>query len=159
MTPGVVAHLWFGPKVLLILRDKARPGERFADPNCWDSISETPEPEDGGDFQATMRRGLLEEIGILPAHCMPLGLTRQRRNGFFVGFLRKDEVASIVLGIEGQKWGLFTLEKARNLPLGGGIRHHLDAYPQAFKKMALGIVPTREELGLHEFEIPVPVAK
>jgi hypothetical protein len=163
MIPGAVAHQWYGHKVLLILRDKHRPGDTFAYPNCWDPVSETPEPEDEGDLRKTMRRGNKEELGIEPRFCIPIGLTRQNRNLLHVGFLTREEVGAIVLGPEGQKWGLFTLEKVWKLyhanRLGGGIKFHLEAYPEAFEKMAAGLVPTRQDLRLYEFEVPLVGAK
>jgi hypothetical protein len=158
--PGAIAHLWFEGKCLLILRDKLRPGEKpFAYPNCWDPVSETPEDEDQGDFKKTIVRGLEEEIGLAPQFLVGLGLTRQNRNGFFVGYTTKEEMGRFYLGHEGRKMYWFTLDKvwAMEPRLGGGIKFHLKAYRKAFEMMAMGLIPSRKELGLSPYPSRVPI--
>ena len=143
MQLGVVIHLFWEEEVLLILRDDLK---GVVDRNKWDSVTETMEPEDGGDFEATMRRGLLEEIGIVPKRIHFLGLTRQSGHGFFCGFMTKEEVAAIEFGPEGQDFRFYSLEQARKLELGSALRNYLEAYPEAFQKMAAGLLPTPQEL-------------
>ncbi len=145
MTTGVVAHLFWGDEILLILRDDII---GVVDRGKWDSLTETMEPEDGGDFGVAMRRGLMEEIGIIPASLHFLGLTRQAGHGFFCGFLTKEEAAAICLGEEGQDFRFYTLTQTQRLPLGASFRNHYEAYPAAFEKMAQGIVPVPHELRL-----------
>lgn len=139
---GVVAHLFHGQQVFLVLRDDI---EGIADPDSWDSVTETV--EEGEGLKASMRRGLVEEIGVVPAFLIMLGVTRAG-HGFFFGTFTDAEKDVIVLGNEGQKFGFFTLEEAKRLGLGGAIKHHLDTYPNAFKKMSEGITPLPEELRL-----------
>ncbi len=145
MTTGVVAHLFWRGKIFLILRDQ---GEGFADPGCWDSLTETAEPEDNDDLEYTMRRGFIEEIGFVPEKYQFLGVTRAG-HGFFFGVLSDHERASIKLG-EGQAFdffGLWEVDRGR-VKLGGAVRHHAEAYPQAFANMACGVAPSPEELRL-----------
>ena len=142
MTTGVVAHLFWAGKVLLILRDQ---GEGFADPGLWDSVTETLEP--GEDLEAGMRRGLEEEICMVPGDLRFLGLTRAG-HGFFVGVITDAERHLVRLGSEGVMIGFVPLEELSKFKLGGALRNHLEAYPQAFEKMSRGIYPEPHELGL-----------
>lgn len=148
MRPGVVCHLFWRGQVLLVLRDK---GEGFADPDRWDSITETIEDVDLGSFSRAMTRGLLEEISIEVDQIHFLGVTK-KGHGFFVGILSDREKHSMFLGEEGQKFDFFTLEQAealrKNGNLGGAFRNHLEVYPQAFEKLSKGIIPVAEEFGL-----------
>jgi hypothetical protein len=160
MRTGVAAHLFWDRKVFLVLRDD-KPG--IVDPNHWDSVTETLESDlDGEDdcrFLKGMRRGLLEEINMVPARLHFLGLTK-RGHGFFVGFLGSDELWRIRLGgpdhphREGQIASYFSFPHQLPSRLGGSFRHHSEAYPAAFEKMARGILPDPSELGLR----PVPAA-
>ena len=149
MRTGVVAHLFYGPRVLLVLRDNL---PHIHCPNTWDSITETLEPEGAGDLVAGMRRGLLEEIGIVPENLHFLGLTRQSGHGFFFGTLSDNEVEEIVLGHEGQRYDFFLLEELEKLLLGDAIRNYYQAYPEVFQKMTRGVVPKPEELRL---QVPI----
>lgn len=144
MRTGVVAHLFYGPRVLLVLRDNL---PHIHCPNTWDSITETLEPEDAGDLIAGMRRGLLEEIGVIPENLNFLGLTRAG-HGFFWGRLTDLERLSIVKGDEGQVLKWFLLGDISRIKLGDAIRNHWECYPRAFEKMAWGETPEPEELGL-----------
>jgi len=57
---GVVAHIFYRGKVLLVHRDNL---PHITYPDTWDSITESLEK--GEDFETGMRRGLLEEIGVV----------------------------------------------------------------------------------------------
>lgn len=157
MKTGVVAHLFWRGLVLLVLRDELRvDGEQFADPGCWDSVTETMEPEDAGDFLATVKRGCLEELSIIPRGLSELMGTTRKGHGFFCGVLTDCEVQAIKLSTEGQAYGFFNLEALAHLDLGGAIKWHLKAYPEAFQKMARGTVPTPSELGLQTLVLSKP---
>lgn len=152
MKTGVVAHLFCGQQILLILRNNF--AGNVVDAGCWDSLTETMEPEDGCDFVVAMERGLAEELSFLPENRHFLGLTRAG-HGFFCVFLTEAEVGSIVLNpAEGERFALYTLDETAALALGGSFRNHGSVYRAAFEKMAAGTVPSAEELGL-----TVPVLK
>lgn len=143
ITTGVVAHLFWETRILLVLRDK-RPGILY--PNAWDSITESS--EEGETHEETMRRGLREEICMIPADLTMIGVTKAG-HGFFVGFLTDRERRCIRLGNEGQAFNFFTLDRVKDLNLGGALKYHLEAYPEAFRKMSSsGTPPDAEELRL-----------
>ncbi|KKT15137.1 MAG: NUDIX hydrolase [Parcubacteria group bacterium GW2011_GWC1_43_30] len=144
---GVVAHIFYRGKVLLVHRDNL---PHITYPDTWDSITESLEK--GEDFETGMRRGLLEEIGVVPASIEMLGVTRAG-HGFFFGTLTNAERRAVFLGSEGQGIGFFGLEEVRELWVGGAIGFHLAAHPEAFRKMARGMIPSLAELGL---QVPVP---
>lgn len=148
MRIGVVTHLFWGHKILLVLRDN-KPG--ICCPNAWDSVTETLEPEES--LYECILRGLTEELCVVPNHLSLLGTTRAG-HGFSVGFLRERERRRINIkpGGEGQAHNFFTLDEARELYLGGAVKNHLEVYPQAFDKMARGVMPRPEELGLKPIE-------
>ncbi len=146
---GVVAHLFCGQKMVLILRNNS--AGNVIDAGRWDSLTETMEPEDNDDFEAAMGRGFLEELGFCPTRLHFLGVTRAG-HGFFVAFLSHSEVGSIKLDPkEGEKFDLFTLEEAEKLPLGGAVRNHGYVYRRAFENLTQGKLPKNlDELGLRE---------
>ncbi len=149
---GVVAHLFCGPKIVLILRNNF--AGNVVDAHCWDSLTETMEPEDNDDFETAMRRGFVEELRFIPVAHHFLGITRAG-HGFFCAFLRQEELSEIRINPEeGETLGLFNLHEITRYRLGGAVRNHFEAYPQAFQKMAQGELPEPWELGL---KVPVRV--
>ncbi len=148
---GVVAHLFCGQKMVLILRNNF--DGNVVDAGCWDSLTETMEPEDEGDFEAAMRRGFLEELGFIPVVHQFLGVTKAG-HGFFCVFLREEEVSEIRINPEeGETFGLFNLHEIVRWRLGGAVRYHYEAYSEVFHRMAKGELPEPWELGL---KVPVP---
>jgi hypothetical protein len=158
---GSSAHLFWRGRVLLILRDKEREGESFADPDHWDSMTETEEPKlDHFNLEATAIRGLDEELGIKPpANWKFLGYTRQKGHGFSVGFLTDAERNKIVLGHEGQEYRFFTPAQARELKLGRSFRLYWEAYPEVFARMFLGKMPNPLDLKLESVDRRVFIAR
>ena len=148
MNIGTVAHTFCGHRILLVRRCN-RPGILY--PDAWDSITETWEPVTGESLYECFCRGMREEISLLPKHHKLLGTTRQAGHGFGVAFLTLKEKRRVNIrpSGEGQEFGFFTLDEARGLYLGGAVRNHLEAYPEAFEKMARNVMPKPEELGLN----------
>jgi hypothetical protein len=142
MKTGTVAHLFWRERILLIKRDR---NIRTVDPGCWDSITETIEP--GEDFDECIRRGIFEEANFCPVDLRFLGVTRAG-HGFYVGFPSDAEILCASLGSEGTDLRCFTLEEVRSLRLGGALRNHLEAYPEAFEKMFRGQCPHIDEMRL-----------
>ena len=110
---GSHAALFLGDKLLVILRDDFT---HIPSPNCWDMPGGTAEP--GEVPLETLLREVREEVSLelppeaivwskfYPSHSQP-----GHWNWFYVARLPAETVDDVILGDEGQRWDLMTVEE------------------------------------------------
>ena len=115
MDIGVKAFVVFEGKILLILRDNV---PTISYPNFWNLPG--GKVEDGEDFDTALRRELVEEIGVIPANIVHMGMEKFEDGKTVIRYLirlNKKEAEKIKLGDEGQEMKFFGIDEALKLPL------------------------------------------
>ena len=162
---GIACHSVWRERFVGITRDELDPKDPekrdFADPGKIESLTEKMDPIDEDNYIKTAVRGWNEEFGMVPKDLRFCGITR-KGHGFFTAYLTDAErYAMRLCKEEGHSFSFYRLEsliKLRPL-LGGAIGNHLDAYPEAFAKIARGETVLPDELGLRLLEVEVPIVR
>jgi len=115
MDIGVKAFVVFEGKILLILRDNV---PTIPYPDFWNLPGGGVEK--GEDFDIALRRELMEEIGMIPANIVRIGVSSFDDNRTVIRYLVRldtDEVEQLKLGDEGQEMKFFAFDEMLKLPM------------------------------------------
>jgi len=115
MDIGVKAFVVFEGKILLILRDNV---PTIPYPDFWNLPGGGVEK--GEDFDIALRRELMEEIGMIPANIVRIGVESFDDNRTVIRYLVRldtDEVEQLKLGDEGQEMKFFAFDEMLKLPM------------------------------------------
>jgi len=115
MDIGVKAFVVFEGKILLILRDNV---PTIPYPDFWNLPGGGVEK--GEDFDTALRRELMEEIGMIPANIVRIGVESFDDNRTVIRYLVRldtDEVEQLKLGDEGQEMKFFAFDEMLKLPM------------------------------------------
>jgi len=84
----------------------------------------------------TLKREILEEIGVVPANITYIGKPDRERYRYFA-HLTDEEKAKVKLGNEGQKLGFFEIDELLNIKTTPRMKKWIDNHLDKIKHLAI----------------------